>query len=154
MMRKQKHAAVLILLLTFATACIHKSSGAVTPWERVTTYNAMLAEANNTLEQGAEAVATSGLATAAQVRPIIQATGQTAMLHIQVTALLKQGSATQANFASVQTLVDQIKASIAAIPPATLGIKNPKSQQNFSADVSTLGTLADAVLSSLQVVVK
>ena len=154
MTRKRNHAFVLIVLLAFATACIHKSSGTVTPWERVTTYNATLAEANNTLEQGAEAVATSGLATAAQVRPIIQATGQTAMLHMQITALLKQGSVTQANFAAAKGLVDQIKASIAAIPPATLGIKNPKSHQNFAADVSTLGTLADAVLSSLQMVVK
>jgi hypothetical protein len=150
---KRKINVLPIVLVLLLTACIHKTGGSsVTPWERVTTYNAALAQANNTVEGGAEAVASSGLATPAQVQPIIALTGQVAVLHQQVTTLLATGSATSANIASVKALVDQIKASIQAVPVSALGIKNPKSQQSFYADVNNIGTLADAVLSSLQAI--
>jgi hypothetical protein len=153
MKRSSKVFALIVLLSLMSTACIHKTNqAAVTPWERVTTYNAALAQANDTAEQGAEAVVSSGLATPAQAAPIIIATGRVAGLHLQVTAILKQGTATQANIASIKAMVDQIEASINAIPVASLGIKNPKSQQSFAADLKSISTLADAVLSSLEVV--
>lgn len=141
----------LIALLLLTAACIHKA-GTVTVMEKVTTYNAALAQANNTLEQGAEAVAASGLATPAQVSPIIGASGQVAVIHQQVTAILAQGTVTTANVASIKALIDQMKAAITAIPPASLGIKNPKSQQAFSSDLNSISTLADAVLSALQTI--
>lgn len=84
--------------------------------------------------------------------PVINWTGQVAMLHQQITAILAQGSATQANVASVKALVDVVKNSAGTIPPAALGIKNPKSQRAFSADVDNIGTLADSILASLQAV--
>jgi hypothetical protein len=149
---KKKFAILPLLLCMVATACIHKSSGAVTPWERVQTYNAAFATSNNTLEQGAEAVVASGLITPTQGAPIIGLTGQVATIHEQVTAILAKGTATTADIASVQALTDQIKAVILALPPSVLGIKNPKSQQTFQADVTSLSTLADAVLSSLKAV--
>lgn len=57
--------AIIALCVLFGTvACIHKTGGSITPWERVHTYNAALAEANNVTEQGAEAIVTSGFSTA------------------------------------------------------------------------------------------
>ena len=140
------------ILLTFTVGCIHKTGSRVTPWERVHTYNAALAEANNAVEKGAEATVTSGLTSPLEMAPIINWTGQVAMLHQQITSILAQGSATQANIASVKALTDTIKASLAALPPSGLGIKNPKSQQLFQTDVANIGTLVDAVLTSLQAV--
>lgn len=149
---RSSQVASLLLVLALATSCIHKTGGAVTPWERVHTYNAALAEANNTLEQGAEITVTSGFTTPQQMAPIINWTGQVAMLHQQITSILAQGSATQANIASVKALVDIVKMSMSSLPPAALGLKNPKSQRVFSDDVANIGTLADSILASLQAV--
>lgn len=147
------NAVVSVLLALTLTACIHKQSGPVTPWERVHTYNASFAEANNTLEQGLEAAVTANLLPAAQAAPIIGWTGQVAQLHQQVTAVLQQGTATTANVATVKALIDQMKASAMTLPPSALGIKNPRSQQTFQQDVSSIASLADAILSSMQAVV-
>jgi hypothetical protein len=150
--RNNQLAIALVILATLATSgCIHKT-GAVTPWERVHTYNAALAEANNALEQGAEAVVSSSLLSATQAAPIIGWTGQVATIHLQVTAVLQTGQATTASIASVQALVDQLKQSVSALPLTTLGLKNPKSQNTFQADVTSLLTLADAVMTSLKAV--
>jgi pyruvate/oxaloacetate carboxyltransferase len=150
-MRKVSVALVAFVALA-TTACIHKTGGAVTPWEKVHTYNAALAEANNAAEKGAEAVVTSGFASPQEMAPIINMTGQVAMLHQQITSILASGQATQANIASVKALVDTVKASLQKLPPSSLGIKNPKSQQLFQNDVANIGTLADAVLTALQAV--
>lgn len=150
-MRKVKLTGI-IFILALTSACIHKTGGAVTPWEKVHTYNAALAEADNAVEKGAEAVATSGLASPKEMAPIINWTGQVALLHQQITSILQQGSATQANVASVKALIDVVKSSMTTIPPSSLGLKNPKSQQLFQNDVANIGTLADSLLAALQAV--
>lgn len=146
----QRLSIAFVLFLT--VACIHKTGGTVTPWERVHTYNAALADSNSALEQGAEAAVSSNLLQPAQAAPIINMTGQVALLHQQITAILASGTASAANVASVKAVVDQIKASLQALPASALGIKNPKSQQTFQQDVSGIGTLADAILSALEAV--
>jgi hypothetical protein len=140
------------VFLALTTACIHKTGGSVTPWEKVHTYNAALAEANNATEKGAEAVVTSGFASPKEMAPIINWTGQVAMLHQQITSILAQGTATQANIASVKALLDVVKSSMTSLPPSALGLKNPKSAQLFQNDVANIGTLADSLLAALQAV--
>lgn len=153
-MRTQRSFVGIFLVLALTTACIHKRGGtSVTPWERVHTYNAVLAQANNTLEQGAEAAVTANIMTPLQAAPLIDWTGQVALVHQQITSILAQGQATEANVASVKAMVDTIKRSLAALPPESLGLKNPKSQQIFQKDVENIGTLADALLISLQAAV-
>jgi len=151
-MRKTRSLALILCALTLTAACIHKTGGAVTPWERVHTYNASLAETNNAIEKGAEIAVSTDLLQPAQAAPVIGWTGQVATLHLQVTAILQQGQATTANIAGVRSLIDQIKASIATLPPAALGIKNPKSQQTFEQDVQAIGTLADGILAALEAI--
>ena len=146
--------SLLLLLLALGDACIHKTGGQpVTPWERVTTYNAALAEANYGVEQGAEACVSANVLSVSQAAPIINWTGQVAIVHEQITAILSQGKATQANVASVAVLVGTISSSVAQLPPGALGIKNPKSQQTFQADVQSITTLANSLLTALQALV-
>jgi hypothetical protein len=148
-MRKLSVLTSTIFVLAFTVGCIHKT-GTVTPWERVHTYNAALAEANNAVEKGAEAVVTAGMASPQQMAPIINWTGQVAMLHQRITSILAQGQATQGNIASVKALVDTVKGSLQALAPASLGFKNPKSARTFQDDVNNIYTLADALLSAFQ----
>jgi hypothetical protein len=152
-MRKTLVLFAVTLVAMITTACIHKTGGQVTPWERVHTYNAALAETNNAVERGAEAVVTSGLASPQEMAPLINWTGQVAMLHQQITSILAQGQATGANVASVKALVDVVKKSMTTLPPAALGLKNPKSARLFQDEVANIGTLADSVLAALANVV-
>lgn len=147
-----KKTLLLPIVLAIATVgCIHKASGPVTPKERAATYNAVLAQTNDTIEQGAEAASASGVITAAQAKPIIQFASQVATLHKQVTVILGQATVTTADLASISVLLDQIKsAGDQAIASGALGIKNPKSMETFKADLDALYSAADAILSALQ----
>jgi len=148
MRRTRISLAVLLLLAT--VACIHKTGGTVTPMERVTTDNALFAQINNSVEQGAEAVAASGLLTPQQVAPVIAWTGQVAQAHQQITAIMAKGDISAADLVSVQALVAQIQQSgLALVNSGTIGIKNPKSQQTISADVTAVTNLAETILAEL-----
>lgn len=150
-MRKTKVFAISCLLV-LTVACIHKTTGKITPWERVHTYNAALAEANNATERGAEAIVLSQLSTAKDMAPIINSCGQVALVHQQITNILQQGQATTATVASVRNLANVIKTSIAAIPPSALGLKNPQTQGTFQQDLNNISTLLDSILAALQAV--
>lgn len=143
---------ILPLVLALATVgCIHKASGPVTAKERAATYNAILAQTDNTIESGAEAASASGVITVAQAKPIIAFTAQVATLHKQVTTILGQATVTTADRASIAVLLDQIKtAGDQAIASGALGIKNPKSQETFKSDLDALYSAADAIVSALQ----
>jgi len=148
---KQLLTILVLSLGLISGGCIHKASGPITPVERVTTDNAVFAQLNNSIEQGAEAVSVSGLLKPAQVAPVIAFTGQAATVHEQITAVLNKGtSVSAADYASVQALVAQIQSSAATlVSSGALGIKNPKSQQTISADIQSLSNLASLILSEL-----
>ena len=140
----------VILLLALTIGCIHKTGGAVSPMERATTDNAVFAQLDNSIEQGAEAVSTSGLLNASQVAPVIGWTGTVAQAHEQITAILQAGTVTSANVASIQALVAQIQSSATAlVNSSTLGIKNPKTQQTIAADIQAASNLAGALLTEI-----
>lgn len=150
-MKRKLPIASLAVLILLTTACLHKRGGQkISPMERATAYNAALSDANNAIEQGAEAVVSSGLMPATQAAPLIGACGRVSVIHEQITAVLRQGAPTSASVASIAALVDELKAAVNSIPPESLGIKNPKSQQTFKADVANVYALADAVLNVLQ----
>ena len=152
-MRKPKlQIFAIVMLAVLSSACIHKISGKVTPMERLTTDNALLAQINNTVEQGTEAVQSSGLLTTAQAAPVIAWTGQVAKAHLQITAIISKGSSvTVSDYTTIQALIDQIEISgETLIKSGSLGIKNPKSQQTISDDMVAIINLAKAVLSEVQ----
>lgn len=144
--------AVTLLVLASSVGCIHKTGGAVTPMERITTDNALFAQINNEVEQGTEAVVTSGLLTPSQAAPVIGWTGQVAKIHEQITQILSAGSTVDpADYQTIQTLISQIQSSATAlVNSGNLNIKNPKSQQTISADITAALNLAQALLTELQ----
>lgn len=151
-MTKFAHMGLVALLLLCSFGCIHKSTP-VTPWERVTTENAILAQLIKTSEQGTEAVQTSGLITAQQAMPIIQFEGRAAEIQTQINSILAQ-SPTAANIPQIQALVTQIGASAKTlVDSGALGIKNPKSQQTIGADVQAIVGSANLILSAYQTAV-
>lgn len=150
-MRKFFVRSGTIFVLCLTTACIHKPAGStpVTPWERVSTDNAILAQGNNSLERGAEAVVSSHLLTPAQAKPVIEFTGQIAAVHQQITAILEKGILVSgsADAAALDSLLAQIRtAGGILVNSGALGIKNPNTQQTFSQDVQLLVNLAQSVL--------
>lgn len=142
--------SVLVLSLALCVGCIHKATP-VTPWERATTDNALFAQIDNSVEQGAESVVSSGLVSAQTMAPVIGWTGQVATAHQQITAILAKGSSlSAADYTTIQALLSQIQASgNALVNSGSLSIKNPKSQQTISADITALITLGNALLSDL-----
>ena len=151
MKQAKRTMAVLVMVLLASVGCIHKTGGSVTPRERVMVYNATLAEVNNTLEQGVEAVNNSKLISDAQARPIIVWTGNVATVHMQITAVLGRGTATTADVESVRALIQQIKVSGAEIVSSgAAGIKNPKSQQTIGQDIQFIANTADELLVAFQ----
>ena len=149
-MRRRKQAVLLVVILAVNLACIHKASGPVTPWEKVTTENAILAQAINTVTHGTIAVQNSGLITVQQASPILQFATLAAQDQKQLTAILAQApSAT--NIPAIQALVTQIgQSATTVVNSGGAGVKNPKSQQTISADIQAIVTAANLVLTSYQ----
>lgn len=156
-MRRSFAATAILLLCLSSPGCIHKpaSSGSVTPWERVTADSAILAQGNNSLERGTEAVVTSKLLTPVQARPVIEFTGQVAAIHQQMTAILQKGMlvAGSADAITLAALVSQVQTSgKTLVDSGALGIKNPQTQQTVAQDIQLLVTLAAALLNDAQAI--
>lgn len=138
-------------LALFSTACIHKAGGAaVTPWERVTTENAILAQLIQTSEQGVVAVQTSNLITAKQAEPVLAFESQAASIQQQINTILAVAP-TQSGVAQIQSLIGQIGiASQTLVNNGAVGIKNPKSQQTIGADIQAIVSSANLILAAYQ----
>ena len=141
-------ATVVLAVMLLGVACVKKPSGDASAWEKVSSYNASLAQVNQTVEQGAEALASSKVLKPAQVEPIIDLTGRVATVDQQITAVLSKGaSATPADFANLQQLLIQIQqASTTLVLSGSLGVKNPNSQQAISADITAIANLSQVIL--------
>lgn len=143
---------MLVLVLLATSACIHKTGGKVTPMERATTDNAVLAQMINTVEQGTEAVVTAHVIPAQTAAPVIAWCGNAAAIDQQVTAILAKGSTVSASdMTSLQGLVAQVESSATQlIQTSALQIKNPKSQQTITANIQAAAALAETVLTEVQ----
>jgi hypothetical protein len=163
MKTKQRHVVTFLWIYsllgltisgTFGTiACIHKSAGAVTPWEKVTTYNAVLAQTNNSVEQGAELAAAQNILPVNGARLVITYTAQVAAVHLQITAALAKGSQlTISDTSTISQLLQQIQQSgTALVSTGLIGVKNPKSQQTIAADVTSIVSVAQSIVDLLPV---
>lgn len=151
----RKALPITILVLACSVACIHKTSGTVTPMERVTTDNAAFAQLVNSIEKGTEAAVSSGLLKASDAAPVIGWCGNAAQIDTQITAILGSSSTVSAtNYASLQALVTQVSTSASTlVSSGALAIKNPQTQQTISADINAATTLAQALLTEIQALV-
>jgi len=143
---------VVAITICFTSGCIHKNGSGVTPWERVATYNAVFAQSNDAIEQGTEAAAASGVLSVQQAYPVIAFTGQVALAHQQITAILAKGANVSASdFGTVDALLQTIAVSgQQLVASGAIGVKNPKTQQTIAQDVTALVSLAQTLLSTLQ----
>lgn len=142
--------SLLITLLLASTACIHKTGGQVTPWEKAATYNAEFADGLNTVTQGVIAAQTSGLITAVQAKPLLAWCSNAASDHKQITAIIAvPPSAT--GLQQIEAIVTQVGMSAnVLVTSGQAGIKNPKSQQTFAADINAVASIANVILTSYQ----
>ena len=150
-MKKRAFQLALMTCVFLATlGCIHKATP-VTPWERVMTDNAILAQFADTAEQGTELAVTSGLLSTATARPVILFEDKFAVTHKQITAILAQGQLT-ANLPQVQALLTTLQTEgDALVASGNIGIKNPKTQMTITADLNNILALTRAVLTDIQV---
>lgn len=139
---------VLIVALGLEVACIKKTTGTVTPWEKAASYNAAFADLNQTIEQGAEIAASGNILPKDNAAQVIDFTGRAATVHLQITAIIQKGAnASPTDMASMQDLLSQISASgQVLIKSGNIGIKNPRSQQDFAQDVAALINLAQTLI--------
>jgi len=148
---------VLVLLLSFmGFGCIKKTTGAVTPWERTSTDNALFASSLNAAEQGAELVANNGLLAKNKAAAVITLMGQSADIHERVTALLKEGHDKQnVDVPAITALIQsfQQKAN-ELINDQSLHIVNPNTQRTISADIQIAVNLANSLLSDVQLLLQ
>lgn len=140
------HNVAVISAIVLLAGCIHKPSGPVTPWERVTTYNAVFAQSLEATTQGTIAVQESGLITVDQAKPILGYLDNVATIQKQLNAILAVAPDAK-NIAGIKTLVDQIAAGgNALVGSGALGIKNPRSQQTIGADITNIANSANLIL--------
>ncbi len=145
----KRKLVVLLLGVMLASGCIHKSTP-VTPWERIMTDNALVAQFADTAEQGTEVAVTSGLLSTAQARPVITFEAQFADAHKKITAILAQGPGT-ADLTQVKVLLESLRTQgVALVGSGDIGVKNPKTQQTINADLNNIVNLTEAVISDIQ----
>lgn len=144
---------LLSMVLATEVSCIKKTSGTITPMEKITAYNASLADTNNTVAQGLMALVASKVLSPQAAQPALAWTSQVATDHLQFTAILEtasqspSGQITASQYSQMQLVVAQIGQSAQTlINSGGLGIKNPNSQQTVSADVQSIVNLANAIL--------
>ena len=141
----------LLLLLTL-TACIHKPSGPVSPWERLNVNLAALAQINTSIAKGVIAVHQAGGLTTPQAAAILNYQQLVAKDHQAIENILATGVASATTqSARIQALLAEIKDQGAAmIQSGSLGIRNPQSQQTFTQDLQAIINLAQVVLADYQ----
>ena len=142
----------IILLIVVNAACIHKSSGAVTTWERVNVNLAALAQINNDVAKGIIAVQQAGGLTVQQAAPVLNYQQLVATDHMALENIFAAGSAQAGSqSAQIQALLDEIKnRGTTLIQSGAVGVKNPRSQQSFTQDLQGIVNLASSVLADYQ----
>ncbi len=142
----------VILLTALTAACIHKTGGPVSAWERVNVNMAALAQINNDVAKGLISAEQSGLVSTEQAAPILNFQEIVAKDHAAIENILATGSDQATNqSAKIQALLNEIESrGTTLIQSGGLGIKNPKSQQSFTQDLQGIVNLTQTVLEDFQ----
>jgi predicted membrane-bound mannosyltransferase len=150
----KKRLLPVILLTALTVACIHKTGGTISAWERVNVNMAALAQINNDVAKGLIAAEQSGLVSTQQAAPILNYQELVAKDHAAMENILATGSDQAANqSAKIQALLTEIQnQGTTLIQSGGLGIKNPKSQQTFTQDLQAIVNLTQTVLEDFQLV--
>jgi hypothetical protein len=120
-----------------------------TPGERALAANLMLAQVNKSVLDGVILANASGVLPDSAAETAVRITRRVAQLDKELTPLLQAAATPGAagDIAKIRALIAQIKDALGgAATLQALGIKNPKSQQLFSADLALVQALADQIL--------
>lgn len=150
--KKLLPVSVLLLVIAITAACIHKSSGVVSPWERANVNVAALAQVNNDVAKGVIAVQRAGVISVAQAKPILEYQELVAKDHMALENILQAGpDNAKSRSAEITALLEEVKKQGSAlIASGGLGVKNPQSQQTFTQDLQGIVNLAEVVITNLQ----
>ena len=147
-----KTRLAILLVAVSLTGCIHRagSNQPVTPYEQVMVWNDALAQTNNSIAKGIIQVSPQ-FVPADKAAVVLRAQSKIAQFDEQLTVILKQGqAAAKINAATVKSLVDQLKASVTSlVNSGAIGVKNPKTQQTFDADIQAINNFIDNIISGL-----
>jgi hypothetical protein len=146
--------ALAILVTVFTTACIHKPSGPVSPWERFNVNLAALAQINADVAKGIIAVQQAGSITVQQAAPILNYQELVAKDHMAIENILAAGSAqTGSQSERIRALLDEIKnQGTMLLQSGGLGVRNPTSQQLFTQDLQAIVNLPQVILADYELV--
>jgi len=149
-----KRSLLVVLLTALTVACIHKTGGHVSAWERVNVNMAALAQINNDVAKGLIAAEQSGLVNTHQAAPILNYQELVAKDHAAIENILATGSDQAANqSATIQALLNEIQSQgTTLIQSGGMGIKNPKSQQTFTQDLQGIVSLTQTILEDFTLV--
>lgn len=148
-----------LLAILSVAGCTHVQSTAgvparnATPLEQALAYNDALAQANKSVAQAViNANATvPPLLAPDQANRILATQARIADLDRQLTPLLASTSTVSANAASIQSLLDQIKAAAQGlVQSGDLGIKDAKTQQSVLATFNSVYSFADLAVTTLK----
>jgi hypothetical protein len=152
-MRRKAVVAIVCAHLLITAACIHKTGvNRATPYERAVTYNTMLAQANNSIAKGVMTVEETGLLPAATANRILTFQRLVADDHQKLTKILGSGVDSAASQAGdIQALLSEMRVQAGLlINSGGLGIKNPETQQTFTADLNSLLDLLTSLDTNLR----
>jgi len=144
----KKRLLPVILLTALTAACIHKTGGQVSAWERVNVNMAALAQINNDVAKGIIAAEQNGLISTQQAASILNYQEVVATDHAAIENILATGSVQATNqSAKIAALLNEIQnQGTTLIQSGGLGVKNPKSQQTFTQDLQGIVTLTGIIL--------
>ena len=144
-----------LLLLSVGCALKHPDSTPVTPYEKVILANASLAQVNNSVARGViqlEGV-NPGVLSNGSIEKILRVQASIADADNRLTLILDQGpTVAGGQAAQIQALIATITQQIdLGIQDGALGVKNPATQQSFTADLQAIKGFADQLATTLKI---
>lgn len=153
MTKRPRVIGLLILTVLLSGCAAHRPGGQQpTPFEKVMSVNAQIAELNNVIARGIIAAQRAGLMDVPTAARILDAQKMIALDHQQVTYMLARGpDFAKLNGPQLRQLVSNFQYRLLEVlSRGGLAVKNPQSQQSFEGDIRLMSTLADTLASDLQ----
>ena len=151
-----KKIVLCLSLVLFSAGCAlkHPNGTPVSDYEKVVLANASLAQTNNSIARGVIQIQTVSppILSVSATEKILRIQGAIAADDNRLTAILDEGpSAASGHAAEIQALISGITDQVASgIHDGSFAVKNPTSQQNFSADLQAINGLAAQITNTLR----
>ena len=153
-MRIQRFAIAALVLFSLGCAVKHPDTTPVTGYEKAVLANATLAQTNNSIARGVVQLQGASPAVLSQktTEKILRIQATIAADDNRLTVILDQGpEAAKGHAAEIRSLIMIISQEIdEGINDGSLSVKNPASQQLFTADLEAIKGLALQITNTLK----